>query len=100
MARGTALPSRGVAGYTIGPLPRFSAPPELPELPEPSELPEHELIDVRAAAQKYSSLDTSIAAAYGEASARRVVTAGIADLVQRVRGTDHLVIDRPWEEYA
>lgn len=91
MARGTALPSRGVAGYTITPLPRFSAPPEPPE---------HQLIDVRAAAQKYSSLDTSIAAAYGEAPARRVFTAGIADLVQRVRGTDHLVIDRPWEEYA
>ncbi|MFJ3213842.1 helix-turn-helix domain-containing protein [Streptomyces flaveolus] len=66
----------------------------------PPELSEHELIDMRAAAQKDPSLVTSIAAAYGEDYARYVFTADIADLVQRVRGTGHLVIDRPWEEYA
>ncbi|MFF0170743.1 transcriptional regulator [Streptomyces prasinus] len=66
----------------------------------PPKLSEHELIDMRAAAQKDPSLVTSIAAAYGEDYARYVFTADIADLVQRVRGTGHLVIDRPWEEYA
>ncbi|MCX2927914.1 transcriptional regulator [Streptomyces sp. NEAU-W12] len=66
----------------------------------PPELSEHELIDMRAAAQKDPSLVTSIAAAYGEDYARYVFTADIADLVQRVRGTGHLAIDRPWEEYA
>ncbi|MFF9887649.1 MULTISPECIES: transcriptional regulator [Streptomyces] len=66
----------------------------------PPELSEHELIDMRAAAQKDPELVLSVAAAYGEDYARRVFTADLADLVHRVRGTGHLVIDRPWEEYA
>ncbi|MFJ6661592.1 transcriptional regulator [Streptomyces sp. NPDC091377] len=68
--------------------------------PQPPKLSEDERIDMYAAAQKDPSLVTSIAAAHGETYARYVFGDDVVDLVLRMRGTSHLVINRPWEEYA
>ncbi|MFJ3198572.1 transcriptional regulator [Streptomyces griseoviridis] len=66
----------------------------------PPELSEHELIDLRAAAQKDPGLIRSIAAAYGDDCARHVFETHLTDPVHHVRGTSHMVINRPWQEYA
>lgn len=69
------------------------------ETPAPK-LTDNERIDMQAAAQKDPAMIDNIVAAHGETYARDVFGHDLVDQVQRMRHTDHLVINHPWQEYA